>query len=327
MASPLSVIFLGTPSVAATALKVLRRKERSHGYRIIQVVTQQPAPPRRRKKAWTKSPVHELAESMEIPIVHPSLIKHEIEALKALEPSLAITAAYGQLLPAEFLAIPTYGTYNIHPSLLPKYRGAAPVQRAIERGDTESGVTILKTIRRMDAGPILCQARHPITKDVTAAEFQEAMFECGAELLASAIPRIRDGSVKCSPQHEISVTHASKISSEEALLNFSLPAEVLHNKVRAFQPWPGTRGIFRVGSVSVEIKILSTTVLSADELCSHKVGTVLKATKQSPFLKIVCGGGSCLGILELQVVGGKRTSALAFSNGLQSKKVVVPLGK
>ncbi|GLI63252.1 hypothetical protein VaNZ11_006151 [Volvox africanus] len=250
------VVFLGTPQVAAGVLQDLLSASQQHDSNFeISLVVSQPGKPKGRgnRGMAVPSPVEALARDL-LPadnILCPVRAKEEdfLRRLEELEPDLAITAAYGNMLPQRFLDIPQYGTLNVHPSLLPKYRGAAPVQRALEDGVTETGVSVAYTVLACDAGPVLAQRRVPVDPDVTAPELLQQLFRLGGQLLVEKLPDVfaGRGTQMAVSQDETQVVHAAKLTREEAHLDFSsAPAAVLHNRVRAFAGWPGTSATFLV---------------------------------------------------------------------------------
>ncbi|GIL58279.1 hypothetical protein Vafri_13359 [Volvox africanus] len=242
------VVFLGTPQVAAGVLQDLLSASQQHDSNFeISLVVSQPGKPKGRgnRVVAVPSPVEALArDSGLLPAEHilcPIRAKEEdfLRRLEELEPDLAITAAYGNMLPQRFLDIPRYGTLNVHPSLLPKYRGAAPVQRALEDGVTETGVSVAYTVLACDAGPVLAQRRVAVDPNVTAPELLQQLFCLGSQLLVEKLPDVFAGR---GTQMAI-----SQLTREEAHLDFSAaPAAVLHNRVRAFAGWPGTSATFHV---------------------------------------------------------------------------------
>lgn len=308
------VVFLGTPQVAAEALKILLS---SQLIKIILVVSQPPSRSSRNGKE-TPSPTHTLALDAGIPVLTPDSAKNSefLADLKELEPDLCITAAYGNFLPKDFLNIPKFGTLNIHPSLLPLYRGAAPVQRCIERGDKVTGVTILHTVLAMDAGPILAQEEYLLDNKIKAPELLMELFEKGAHLLLKSLPMLFLNQAHLKEQEHSKATKADKISPSEGILNFTESAETLHNKVRAFAGWPGTRATILLNHESVNIKVLTTSTQEN----SLKLAKGEFSFSQNA-LCICCGDGNILKILELQLPGKKALTAKEFQNGLQGKTI------
>ncbi|XP_008457093.1 uncharacterized protein LOC103496854 isoform X3 [Cucumis melo] len=249
-----------------------------------------------------------------------------LSTLKALQPELCITAAYGNILPTEFLNIPALGTVNIHPSLLPLYRGAAPVQRALQDGVKETGVSLAFTVRALDAGPVIASEKFEVDEHIKAPDLLALLFLEGSKLLIRELPSILDGSAekKAQPQDESKATKAPKIAPDEAWLSFDQEAYVLHNKVRAFAGWPGTRAkIVIVDEKSgrddiLEFKIITTRLninCSSQETQADEIRFVKDA------LVFPCGGTTPLEVLEVQLPGKKVVNASAFWNGMQGKKL------
>ena len=309
------VIFLGTPNVAALALKILLQYESF--LKIVLVVSQPPARSSR-NGSETPSPVHQLALEKGIPVFTPITAKNPefLADLKELKPDLCITAAYGNYLPKEFLEIPSFGTLNIHPSLLPLYRGAAPVQRSIENGDSKSGVTILLSVAAMDAGPILAQEEYPLDDQIKSPQLLDFLFEKGAKLLAKTLPHYFFGEKILKEQDHSLATKADKIKQEESILDFTKSAKQIHDKVRAFSGWPGTKSSFYINNEIIEIKIITTKVTTNN--FGLKIGELLFTQGA---LNICCGDQQILEVLELQLPGKKVTTAKDFQNGVKGKLI------
>lgn len=228
-----NVVFMGTPEVGALSLQGLITASKNNNFRIVAAVTQ---PPTQTNHGSRISAVHSIADLHDIPVFVPDNTKDEsfLEAMRALNIDLCITAAYGNYLTKSFLSIPRLGTVNIHPSLLPRYRGAAPVQRCLENGDTVTGVTILFTITKMDAGPIISQEKYYLTGQEKATELLPTLFKMGTNLLIKNLPQIFDQSIQIYPQDERLATKATKLSMEnDSIINFeNLSANQIHNHVR-----------------------------------------------------------------------------------------------
>ena len=342
------VVFLGTPDVAAESLQILHNAAKDGTlFELVAVVSQPPAPAGRNKKL-TNSPVHDLAVRLQIPLHTPENAKDDafLTMLEALQPDLCITAAYGNFLPKRFLDIPKLGTLNIHPSLLPKYRGAAPVQRCLENGDQLSGVTVAETILKMDAGPILHQVKVPVVRNVKAPEFLSEMFYYGTKGLLDVLPSYFAGTATKVPQDNLEACPADKLSVAEARVDFAeAGATRVHNKVRAFAGWPGTWTMISIGGAAAErVKIITTVVLPSGTPAGEEEGgagaglpdnrrvmSLIKVRRRDVLdeqdegdeeskievLRVVCGDGSLLGVLELQPPGKKVMAAKAFVNGLR----------
>eukprot|EP00890_Picochlorum_soloecismus_P003429 jgi/Picsp_1/4087/NSC_01597-R1_methionyl-trna formyltransferase len=328
------VVFLGTPEVAALVLKklVYVSREEESTFRIVGVVTQPGRPKGRRNKGVPQpSPVEVFAreESLET-ILCPIKASEEdfLDTMRELSPDLCITAAYGNYLPSSFLKIPKFGTLNIHPSLLPAYRGAAPVQRAVEDGLEVSGVTVLYTVKKMDAGPILAQKEYQLNGDVQTPELLNTLFNLGTDLLVEKLPDVWSGRDKdyIVAQNDDIATHAAKLGKEEGRLNFHESALVCHNKVRAFAGWPGTYHEFEIYKDGndvpdiAQIKILKTR-LSSDGNSGKSAPENGKVAFSKDAMQIICGDGRVLEVLELQSPGKKSTNAQAFKNGLTGKYI------
>eukprot|EP01031_Cornospumella_fuschlensis_P027864 gene27864-33647_t len=321
------LVFLGTPSVAAKVLDIFHNASLTepYGYFEVAAVVSQPPAPAGRNKKLTKSPVQDLAEKKGLKLLIPETAKDPefLQQLEEMGVDLFITAAYGNYLPQRFLKASKFGTINIHPSLLPKYRGAAPVQRCLEQGDKETGVTLLYSVAKMDAGPILAQIPYTLNGNEKAPQVLEDCFKIGAEKLLSVLPAVFQGSAVTTEQIESDATLAPKLTAQEGYINFEqLTAQQIHNKCRGFAEWPGIYSFFHV-SYSEEvmrIKILTTSLPSAQQLsqldASCPVGTV-QALPKDGLLVVKCASDSYLGILELQPANKKPMPAKAFLNGFK----------
>jgi methionyl-tRNA formyltransferase len=318
----------GTPDVAANCLRILQTAAvlQDSNFDIVAVVTQPPAPVGRTKKI-TASPVQITAEELSIPVLSPEKAKDEdfLSALEALSPDLCITAAYGNYLPKRFLSIPKCGTVNIHPSLLPKYRGAAPAQRCLEAGDATSGVSVLFTVQKMDAGPIIKQHTCVLSGQEKAPDFLVDMFSIGTNLLIEALPPIFSGDIlrDVIQQDESQATAADKLSPLEARTDFScLSALQVHNKARGLAGWPGLWSTFTAtpeGGAESEpqrIKIITTVLKDWTAVTPTRDILVIRDGKRD-LLQVVCGDGSLLGISEVQPSGKKVMPVRDFVNGLR----------
>jgi len=230
------IAFMGTPEFATPALQALI----DAGYQVVAVYSQPPRPKGRGHKLQ-KGPVHELAEEYNIPVFTPTSLKSEDAQaeFQALNLDLAVVAAYGLLLPKVILDSPLKGCINIHGSLLPRWRGAAPIHRAILAGDQTTGITIMQMDVGLDTGPMILKKEIAIPSEITTSELHDQMAALGAEALIEALPGYMEGSLKPTPQPDQGVTYAHKIEKSEGLLNFTESAEDFMRKVRALSPWPG----------------------------------------------------------------------------------------
>jgi methionyl-tRNA formyltransferase len=242
-----------------------------------------------------------------------------------VQPDLCITAAYGQYLPKRFLATPSYGTVNIHPSLLPRWRGASPVQRSLEAGDNPIGVTVLFTVSKMDAGPIVSQTEHTVADSETATTVLPYLFELGTNLLLEALPDLLSRKITmdtATPQEEAKVVNADMIDAAEGEMKpWEETARTLHNRLRGFSMWPGASLHLEVGAGSepTKFKILETRVL--DEVAVEPTDRVEPGPTRKDGLRVVCVDGSILEVNRLQPATKKPVDALSFVNGLQGKTV------
>jgi len=331
------VMFLGTPDVARDVLKkIIDASNGKESMFEVTCVVSQPGRPRGRGRlsdAPAPSPVAELALERGIAkdrVLCPEKANEEgfLNTLRSLDIDLAVTAAYGNFLPQKFLDIPRLGTLNIHPSLLPQWRGAAPVQRALESGQAETGVSVAYTVLKMDAGPVLRQIKRPLTGDEKAPELLNELFETGVQALLDEFPSVFAGeaAARAIPQSEATLTHAAKVSPEEGDLDFKKQsARECHNKVRAFAGWPGTKATLKVKAggdgaeiKDVVIKIITSRVSSEGNAAAAR--GVVELNKKA--LRVPCAGGEWLELLEVQPPGKKAMDASSFINGLGKGAIV-----
>ena len=295
------VIFAGTPDFAASALAALIEA----GHEILVVLTQ-PDRPKGRGMKLTPSPVKTLALQHNLPVWQPENLKDAPiqQQLGDLQADVMVVAAYGLLLPAAVLSIPEYGCLNIHASLLPRWRGAAPIQRAIEAGDVESGVCIMQMDVGLDTGDVLLSRNTPITDDTTAVQLHDALAVIGAEAIVEALAKLPE--LTARPQAEAGVTYAQKLSKADAEIDWALDAKQIHDKIRALNPVPGAWSSLN-GQV---IKIWASRVLEMSSIAAE--GSIVAADKQG--IAVQAGEGVIL-ITELQASGSKRMAAAAFVAG------------
>lgn len=289
---------MGTPDFAVKALEALAAR-----HEVVCVYTREPQEAGRGKKL-TKSPVHEFAEAHGILVRTPKTLRSaEAQAeLKALQADISVVAAYGLILPQAVIEAFPLGCINIHGSLLPRWRGAAPIQRAIEAGDNESGITIMKVVEKLDAGDMLLKGSVPITAETTGETLHDAMAGLGAELIVKALDNWQN--LHAEPQDERLVTYAAKIDKSESRLDFSMPAEVLERKIRAFNPYPAV--YFEYGGE--RYKILRAKVV--DE--SGEAGAILDGAGR---LVIACGD-KALEVTEIQRQGKKKMPTEELLRGM-----------
>lgn len=307
----MKVIFAGTPEFAAVALKALH----GAGFDIPLVLTQ-PDRPAGRGMQLQASAVKQFALAHGIPVAqpvslrlngkYPDVAQQAHELLHATPHDVMVVAAYGLILPRSILDIPRFGCINIHASLLPRWRGAAPIHRAIEAGDLETGVTIMQMEEGLDTGPMLSMARVPIAADDTTASLHDKLANLGGVMIVDALGKLAQGGLSATVQPEAGVTYAAKITKDEAALDFKQSAASLARKIRAFTPFPGTSATFK----DVQIKLFGAEALPA--AANAVPGEILQAGAQG--ILVACGEG-VLRLTELQKPGGKRLAAAEFLKG------------
>ena len=300
----MKILFMGTPEFAVPSLNALL----GAGHTVCGVFTQ-PDKPKNRGMKLLPSPVKVCALSHEIPVFQPAKMRdgEALGYLRELDPELIVVAAYGKILPSEILDYPVKGCINVHSSLLPKYRGAAPINWAILNGEAVTGVTIMHMVPALDAGDIIAQASTPIGADETAPTLTARLAELGAELLVSTVEAIGAGTAARAPQDEADSTYAPMLSRELSPMDWSKPARTLHDQVRGLLPWPAAVAEFG----GIRCKVFSTDIPL--QTTDAAPGTILEAGKRG--IDIACGGGTVLHIDELQADGGKRMKAADYLRG------------
>lgn len=304
---PLRIIFMGTPAYAVPTLEALH----AAGHEIVAVYSQPPRPAGRRGLALRPSPVHEAADALGVSVFTPKSLKsdEEQQAFRRLKADVAVVVAYGLLLPAPILEAPRFGAWNGHASLLPRWRGAAPIQRAIMAGDSQTGVMVMKMDEGLDTGPVALTKAVEITGHVTAGELHDRLSEITASLLVEAMARLERGELPVNPQAETGVTYAAKISKAETRVDFTLPAAVVHNHVRGLSPTPGAWFELRSGDRTERVKLLETEIIDMHDT-NATPGTILDDR-----LAVACGKGA-VRLLRLQKAGGKPLAAQDFLRGV-----------
>ncbi|HMP74932.1 MAG TPA: methionyl-tRNA formyltransferase [Kiritimatiellia bacterium] len=295
----LRVLFMGSDAYAVPAVAALL----GSSYRLVSCVTQ-PDRPQGRGRHPAPCPVKAFALESGVPVLTPEKIGDAFAELSALAPDVTVVAAYGQYIPRNVIALPRLGCINIHPSLLPKYRGAAPMQWAVANGDTETGVTILDVCPRMDAGPILLQERLPIAPEDDLTTLEPRLARMGAELMMEVIRQLDAGTATRRAQDESLVTLARKLEKADARIDWTQPATVLHNRVRGFQPWPGAYCTVQ----GKRLAIAKTRV----EPGPGEPGTLLDAGGDGP---LVACGADALRLLTVQPEGKRPMSGGDFLRG------------
>jgi methionyl-tRNA formyltransferase len=297
----MKLAFLGSSEFAVPALKALVEA----GHDVVAVYTRAPKPAGRGQHEH-KTPVHELARTLNLPVRTPRNLKSDEEAqvFKALDLDAAVVVSYGHILPGRFLEAPVLGCVNIHGSLLPRWRGAAPIHRAILAGDSETGVTTMRMDEGLDTGPMLLAERTPISAGDTAETVHDRLAELGARLIVSTLDGLIRKTIEPVPQPDEGVTYAHKLGKEEGALDWHRPAAELERKVRAFHPWPGTSFEWQGERIKVHQAGLA--------LASGAPGTVSIARDGFPV--VACGVGG-LKLLKLQRPGKAALGADAFLRG------------
>jgi methionyl-tRNA formyltransferase len=312
--APLRIVYFGTPALAVPSLAGLSRSRHS-----VVALVSQPDRPKGRGHRVAATPTKELAVLCGIPVLQPVKLGDEafLSALAELKPDLGVVAAYGRILPDALLRLPRLGLINVHASLLPKYRGAAPVHRAVIAGETVTGVTIMRLVRELDAGPMLSSASRPIGPDDTSVEVEGDLAELGASLLLDAVDRLAGGAVVESPQDDAQATYAPKVLKSESPINWSLGASRIHNQVRGLQPWPlasttieGTRCLIHRTALLEQDR---TDPLRPEGRAPAAPGTVLVASGDT--LAVAAGDGGVLQLVELQPEGRRTMNAREFLSG------------
>jgi methionyl-tRNA formyltransferase len=301
----LKIIFMGTAELSCASLERLAGEPQVK----VAAVVSQPDKPQGRELKLQAPPVKILAQKFNLPVLQPFKARdeHFISQLRELQPDLIVVVAYGHILPPEILELPRFGCVNVHTSLLPKYRGAAPIQWAIANGETETGVTIMKMDAGMDTGPVLAQKQTPISPQDDSATLHNRLANLGAELLLETIPDYVSGKVQPTPQSE-NGSYAPKIKKEDGQIDWKLPAQTILNRLRAFTPWPGAFTFLKSEAKPCLLKIWKAEVAKK----SGEPGEILSANPGG--ITVACRN-EALNIRELQREGGRRLSAADFLTG------------
>ena len=296
-------IFFGTPKFALEVLKCLY----DEGYDIVAVVSQ-PDKPVGRSHTVEMTPTHSFASSVGIPTIAPDKLKESIDEVLAYKPDLIITCAYGQIIPEAILEYPKYGCVNVHPSLLPKYRGGAPVHHAILNGDKETGVCLMEMVKKMDAGKVYAKTVVPIGEDMTTEELNIELEKASCELIRNELPKIISGELQGVEQNEDEVVIAKNISKEEEEVSFSSEdIDHLYNHIRALIDWPIAYGVIE----GKRMKFYSARKTNTDH--DYAIGEVIGF--DDGVMNVACIGG-ILHVFEMQLEGKKKMDASAFKNGI-----------
>ncbi len=300
----LKYIYMGTPGIAARVLEKLCDNE----YPPVAVVTQM-AKPKGRGHAVTPSEVEQYARTQDLNVLEafdvnaPALV----DVLKTFHPDVIIVVAFGQILKDSILKLPKQGCLNLHASLLPKYRGAAPVQRAIQSGEKETGITLQRMVKKLDAGDIFLQKQISIAKDETSGQLLSRLAELGGDLVLEGLKKIEKGESRFVPQNEAMATYAPKLEKAEAHLDWSLGAERIRDTIRAFLPWP----VAQMQLHGETLRIFGAQAVSGR--AGAKSGDI--SSDRKSYLEIQCGDGQALRLLEVQQEGRKRLTIEDFLKG------------
>ncbi len=300
------IVFMGTPEFAVPSLEALIRA----GHQVVEVFSQPDKPVGRHHNRLQPTPVKVCALSHGIPVFQPVSLR-DGQALGHLEeqkPELVVVAAYGKVLPEQMLALPPKGCINVHSSLLPKYRGAAPINWAVLNGEEETGVTIMDMARELDAGDILAQAGTPIGPDEPAWALHDRLAQMGGELLAETVARIAAGPVPRTPQDSTQATYAPMLSRSLSPIDWSRSAREIHNQIRGLDPWPAASAALGGGE---PLKVFRAQV--TQQRSGLAPGAILSGGEDG--VDVVCGDGAVLRILELQAPGARRMSAADYLRG------------
>jgi len=300
------VLFWGTPEFAAPPLRALL----GEGFEVVGVVTQPDRPQGRSRSSVVASPIKRIALEESVPVLQPEKPRGPefLDAVRALEPDISIVVAYGHILPRNVIDLPRRGTLNIHASLLPRWRGAAPIQAAIRAGDTETGVTIMRMVSQLDAGPILLQVPTPIAEDETYGELQLRLSELGALALIEALSLLDMGQVTEQPQAEAMATYAPKIDRDDARIDWTRPAHDIGCAVRAYDPKPGAFTTL----AGTEVKLFGARSATSGDSAAAAPGTIVSIDGGGAV--VACGGG-VIRIVDAQPAGKRRLSIAEMARG------------
>ena len=310
----LRIVFLGTPAFAVPSLEALARSR----HQLVGVISQ-PDRPKGRGQHLQATPTKLAASALGIPVLQPAKVRDDafLQAVRDLRSDLGVVVAFGRILPDALLAIPRLGMINVHASILPRYRGAAPIQRAVLAGDAETGVSIMRVVSELDAGPVFSIARVPIPPDATGGDMDGVLAALGARELVPIVDALADGRAVETPQDHALATHAAKITKAEGIVDWSRPAAAVHDQVRGLQPWPLAATTLR----GARLVIRRTAVVSRGSEGAAP-GTVLHARGDE--LIVACGGGTAVQVLEVQPEGRRTMTArefLAGHGGLQGERL------
>lgn len=300
------IVFMGTPDFAVPSLEALV----AAGHQVCGVFSQPDKPVGRHQNKLQPTPVKVCAMEHEIPVFQPTTLRdgEALAQIRELAPELVVVAAYGRVLPDEILELPPKGCINVHSSLLPRYRGSAPINWAMVNGDEVTGVTIMHMAHELDAGDIIAQAETPIDPEETVEVLHDRLAQMGGRLLVDVVAAIAAGTAKRIPQAPEQVTYAPMLSRALCPIDWTMSARAIHNKVRGLTPWPATS---TDAFTEQPVKVYAAT--ETGESTKKEPGSVLKADKEG--IDVACGDGKVLRILELQAPGSRRMAAADYLRG------------
>jgi len=302
----LRVVFFGTPEFAVPTLQALHDSRHT----VVGVVTQ-PDRARGRGQRSHAGPVKQIAEGFGLPVLQPLRLREEgfLPALRDCRADIGVVAAYGKILTDEVLQVPRLGLINVHASLLPKYRGAAPIHRAVMSGERETGVTIMRVVKALDAGPMMSKVTHPIGEHETSAEVERAIAALGARALVEVVDAMAEGRASETAQDDTQATYAAKIEKADGIIDWSRPARDIHNQIRGLHPWPHA-----FTDLDGERTILLKSAIESEQAGDTAPGLILEARGDT---LLVATGGGVLRLLTLQREGRRPVTAREFLAGRQ----------
>jgi len=302
----LRIVFCGTPEFAVPSLRRLAERPEFS----VEAVITQPDRPRGRGQQVSASPIKEAALELGLHVYQPETIKSEssLEFLKRLAPDAVVIIAYGQIIPAHLLTIPRLGWINVHGSLLPHYRGAAPIHWAIANGETVTGLTTMQIDAGMDTGPTLLRREVAIGPDETSPELYARMSTIGADLIAETLLQLNRGDISPLSQEEKDATFAPSLKKENGRIDWSLPAQKIYNRMRGFTPWPGSYSTFR----GQTCHLWGRPAAASEEWTRNAPGEIVSTATD---LFVICGERTCLRLEAIQIEGRKKITAREFANG------------
>ncbi|QKS71485.1 methionyl-tRNA formyltransferase [Paenalkalicoccus suaedae] len=302
----MNIVFMGTPDFAVPVLQTII----DEGHTVSLVVTQ-PDRPKGRKRELTPPPVKVAALELGLPVFQPEKIRHDYQAVQEAAPDLIVTAAFGQLLPTEVLEIPAKGCINVHASLLPKYRGGAPIHQSIIDGEAETGVTIMYMVEKLDAGDMLLKRAIPITDEDNTGTMHDKLSKLGAQMIKEMLPKMEASVVEAEKQDEAAATFAPNIKKEQEVIDWTQDARSVFNHIRGLAPWP----VAYTTLGETRLKLWSSVV--AEGTTTEAPGTIVKL--ESDLLHVACGDETVLALKEVQPAGKKPMNVETFLRGAGAK--------